>query len=60
MTLRDDTATGRELEEFTLPDLPERISARKGHLLFHQVVANTLSVSDVFPSRCPSNTPGPG
>ncbi|MFC4056789.1 hypothetical protein ACFOWE_00635 [Planomonospora corallina] len=28
-TFRDETATGRALEEFTLPDLPERISARE-------------------------------
>ncbi|MBE1558956.1 hypothetical protein H4W81_001735 [Nonomuraea africana] len=26
---RDETATGRALEEFSLPDLPERISARE-------------------------------
>jgi hypothetical protein len=26
---RDETATGKALEEFTLPDLPERISARE-------------------------------
>ncbi|GAA4210459.1 hypothetical protein GCM10022252_78310 [Streptosporangium oxazolinicum] len=29
VTFRDETATGRALEEFTLPDLPERISARE-------------------------------
>ncbi|MDR8410839.1 hypothetical protein MTP10_19140 [Nonomuraea sp. 3-1Str] len=29
MTFRDETATGRALEEFSLPDLPERISARE-------------------------------
>lgn len=26
---RDETATGRELETFSLPGLPERISARE-------------------------------
>lgn len=29
VTFRDETATGRALEEFSLPDLPERISARE-------------------------------
>ncbi len=29
VTFRDETATGRPLEEFTLPGLPERISARE-------------------------------
>ncbi|MFD0735351.1 hypothetical protein [Planotetraspora mira] len=29
VTLRDETATGRPLEEFTLPDLPDRITARE-------------------------------
>ncbi|MBB3726045.1 hypothetical protein FHR33_001905 [Nonomuraea dietziae] len=29
MTFRDETATGRALAEFSLPDLPERISARE-------------------------------
>ncbi|MEU8246814.1 hypothetical protein [Nonomuraea sp. NPDC048916] len=29
VTFRDETATGRTLEEFSLPDLPERISARE-------------------------------
>jgi hypothetical protein len=29
VTFRDETATGRALEEFTLPGLPERISARE-------------------------------
>jgi hypothetical protein len=26
VTLRDETATGRPLEEFTLPDLPDRFN----------------------------------
>jgi len=29
VTFRDETATGRALEEFSLPGLPERISARE-------------------------------
>ncbi len=29
VTFRDETATGRALAEFALPDLPERISARE-------------------------------
>ncbi|GII52362.1 hypothetical protein Pth03_07510 [Planotetraspora thailandica] len=29
VTFRDETATGRTLEEFTLPGLPERVSARE-------------------------------
>ncbi|MFC7102324.1 hypothetical protein ACFQQB_18840 [Nonomuraea rubra] len=29
MTFRDESATGRALAEFSLPDLPERISARE-------------------------------
>ncbi len=29
VTFRDETAAGRALEEFTLPDMPERISARE-------------------------------
>ncbi|MGP3962239.1 hypothetical protein ACTWPT_40230 [Nonomuraea sp. 3N208] len=29
VTFRDETATGRGLEEFSLPGLPERISARE-------------------------------
>ncbi|TKK83778.1 hypothetical protein FDA94_32215 [Herbidospora galbida] len=29
VTFRDETATGRALAEFSLPDLPERISARE-------------------------------
>ncbi|MBB2911266.1 hypothetical protein FHS43_002531 [Streptosporangium becharense] len=29
VTFRDETATGRPIEEFTLPDLPESISARE-------------------------------
>ncbi|HUR03897.1 MAG TPA: hypothetical protein VM347_15235 [Nonomuraea sp.] len=29
VTFRDETATGRALKEFSLPDLPERISARE-------------------------------
>ncbi|GGO76774.1 hypothetical protein [Nonomuraea cavernae] len=29
VTFRDETAAGRTLEEFSLPDLPERISARE-------------------------------
>ncbi|MEV0238141.1 hypothetical protein [Nonomuraea sp. NPDC050786] len=29
VTFRDETATGRELEEFSLPGLPERVSARE-------------------------------
>lgn len=29
VTFRDETATGRESEEFTPPDLPEPISARE-------------------------------
>ena len=29
VVFRDETATGRALEEFSLPDLPERISARE-------------------------------
>ncbi|MER6175823.1 hypothetical protein [Streptosporangium sp. NPDC001681] len=29
VTFRDETATGKPIEEFTLPDLPERISARE-------------------------------
>ncbi|MEW1845317.1 hypothetical protein AB0392_45855 [Nonomuraea angiospora] len=29
VTFRDETATGRELEAFSLPGLPERISARE-------------------------------
>jgi hypothetical protein len=29
VTFRDETATGRVMEEFTLPDLPERITARE-------------------------------
>jgi hypothetical protein len=29
VTFRDETATGKPLEEFTLPGLPERISARE-------------------------------
>ncbi|MGW0200419.1 hypothetical protein [Nonomuraea sp. NPDC003201] len=29
MMFRDETATGRELETFSLPGLPERISARE-------------------------------
>ncbi|MEV0351660.1 hypothetical protein AB0H88_38320 [Nonomuraea sp. NPDC050680] len=29
VTFRDETAAGRALEEFSLPDLPERISARE-------------------------------
>ncbi|MFF5208646.1 hypothetical protein [Streptosporangium sp. NPDC000396] len=29
VTFRDETATGKPIEEFTLPDLPESISARE-------------------------------
>jgi hypothetical protein len=29
VTFRDETAAGRAIEEFTLPDLPERITARE-------------------------------
>ncbi|WP_189250737.1 hypothetical protein [Streptosporangium pseudovulgare] len=29
VTFRDETATGKTMEEFTLPDLPESISARE-------------------------------
>lgn len=29
VVFRDETATGRALEEFSLPDLPDRISARE-------------------------------
>ncbi|MEV0595563.1 hypothetical protein [Nonomuraea cavernae] len=29
VTFRDETAAGRTLDEFSLPDLPERISARE-------------------------------
>ncbi|WP_030913221.1 hypothetical protein [Streptosporangium amethystogenes] len=29
VTFRDETATGKTMEEFTLPDLPENISARE-------------------------------
>ncbi|MEV4169904.1 hypothetical protein [Nonomuraea sp. NPDC049709] len=29
VTFRDESATGKPLDEFTLPDLPERISARE-------------------------------
>ena len=29
VTFRDESATGRALEEFSLPDLPARISARE-------------------------------
>ncbi|MEV4358701.1 hypothetical protein AB0L65_49590 [Nonomuraea sp. NPDC052116] len=29
VTFRDETATGRALEEFSVPELPERISARE-------------------------------
>ncbi|WP_371785552.1 hypothetical protein [Streptosporangium subroseum] len=29
VTFRDEIATGKALAEFTLPDLPERISARE-------------------------------
>ncbi|MGW0811174.1 hypothetical protein [Nonomuraea sp. NPDC002799] len=48
VTFRDESATGRALEEFSVPGLPERISARE---LVRLRVREEVARHNAFPGQ---------